>query len=300
MLRVEASRAPELRPAERTAAEPVAKPPAEPPPAVATLSYSALTRHAACGYRFYLERVLRLPEQQPPGPTGPPTAGLDAMVRGSIAHELLERIDLAAPVIPDDDAIRAAASTHEVELTDADVTDLGALLAGAAHGPLAERVAAARERHPELGFALALGGPHEGVPLLTGFIDLVAWEADGGALVVDYKTDRLDGADPEVAVETAYGAQRRIYALAALRAGAARVEVAHLFLERPAEPAVASYEAADIERLEAEIAALAEGVVDGHFEVTPHPYRELCATCPGRGGLCSWPEERVLLPLAAA
>ena len=22
-----------------------------------------------------------------------------------------------------------------------------------------------------------------------------------------------------------------------------------------------------------------------------------CATCPGRGGLCSWPNERVLVPL---
>ncbi|MBA2262493.1 MAG: UvrD-helicase domain-containing protein, partial [Solirubrobacterales bacterium] len=36
------------------------------PVTLATLSPSALARHAACGYRFYLERVLDLPETSPP------------------------------------------------------------------------------------------------------------------------------------------------------------------------------------------------------------------------------------------
>ena len=51
-------------------------------------------------------------------------------------------------------------------------------------------------------------------------------------LVLDYKTDRVGDADLEAAVEDGYGVQRRIYALAALRAGAPAVEVVHLYLDR--------------------------------------------------------------------
>jgi RecB family exonuclease len=274
-----------------------------PPPAVAALSYSALSRYAQCGYRFYLERVLRLPEQEAPAPAAgsPAAGGLEALVRGSIAHELLEGLELAAPELPDDTAIRAQAARHEVELTDEDVADLRALLDGAVASEVMQRVSAAGERHVEEAFALALTAPeHAHVPLFTGFIDLRAVEADGGSLIVDYKTDRLDGADPETVVADGYGVQRRLYALAALRAGAPRVEVAHLFLERPGAPAVAGYAAADVDRLEAELAAEAAGVLAGRFPVAEHPHRELCATCPGRGGLCSWPEEVTLQPLAEA
>src|SRR4051794_37587568 len=158
------------------------------------------------------------------------------------------------------------------------------------------RVRSAGSVHREQGFALALGGDHQAAPLLTGYVDLLATEADGTALVVDYKTDHVGDVAPETVVEESYATQRRIYALAALRAGAPRVEVAHLFLERPAEPAMARYEAGEADRLEAEVAALASGVLEANFEVTEHPHRELCATCPGRGGLCSWPEEVVLRP----
>jgi RecB family exonuclease len=161
---------------------------------------------------------------------------------------------------------------------------------------LMQRAAAAPTKHVEEAFTLALVD-HPHVPLFTGYIDLRAIEADGTHLVVDYKTDRLGGADPETVVERGYGVQRRLYALAALRAGAQRVEVAHLFLERPAEPAVAAYAATDITALEQAVADESAGVLAGEFSVAPQPHRELCATCPGRGGLCSWPEEVVLRTL---
>ncbi len=267
---------------------------------ISALSYSALSRYAQCGYRFYLERVLRLPEQDaPPAPehgNGPP-AGLDPLVRGSIAHELLERLDLASPAPPDPSAFAEAAARHDVTLTHADLADLQALIGGAISSELMARVAAATERHVEESFALALTAPdHTHVPLFTGFIDVRAVEPDGGALILDYKTDRLDGADPEQVVQDGYGVQRRLYALAALRAGAPHVEVAHLFLEHPGRPAVARYAAGDIPALEREIADQASGVLAGRFEVAPAPHRELCATCPGRGGLCSWPEDVTLRP----
>jgi ATP-dependent helicase/nuclease subunit A len=41
-------------------------------------------------------------------------------------------------------------------------------------------------------------------------------------------------------------------------------------------------------------------VLDERYEVTGRPHRELCADCPGRRALCSWPEERTLAPAAGA
>ncbi|MCW2992009.1 MAG: family ATPase [Solirubrobacterales bacterium] len=266
-----------------------------PPPPVSALSYSALSRFAQCGYRFYLERVLRLPEQDaPPMPRAAAPSALDPLVRGSIAHELLEELEL-----PDDERIREQGARHEIELTDADVADIHALVQGGLDSEIMRRARDAKERHVEEAFTLALVD-HPHVPLFNGFVDLRAVEADGGALVVDYKTDRLDGADPEAMVEKSYGVQRRLYALAALRAGAPHVEVAHLYLERPAHPAVARYEASEIPELEARLALEAGDVLSGRFAVAELPHRDLCATCPGRGGLCSWPEEVTLRSLAAA
>ena len=40
-------------------------------------------------------------------------------------------------------------------------------------------------------FTFALGGV-----LVGGFLDVLAWERGDRALVVDYKSDRLEGADP--------------------------------------------------------------------------------------------------------
>jgi ATP-dependent exoDNAse (exonuclease V) beta subunit len=220
---------------------------------------------------------------------------LDPRVRGSIAHELLEEL-----TAPDDERVRQQAARHDAELTDADVADIRALVENGLASELVQRVTAAAERHVEESFALTLTAPeHAHVPLFTGFIDLRAIEADGTALIVDYKTDRLDGADPEAVVEHGYGVQRRLYALAALRAGAPRVEVAHLFLERPDQPAVARYDAAEADELEAQLALEAADVLSGRFAVAELPHRDLCATCPGRGGLCSWPEEVTLRSLSS-
>ena len=112
--------------------------------------------------------------------------------------------------------------------------------------------------------------------------------ADEGArtLVVDWKSDALGELDPETLTAESYSTQRLVYALAALKAGAERVEVVHCYLERPEEPAVALYEAADAERLEGELLDLARGVVEGRFEPSPEPHFSLCAHCPGRAALC--------------
>ncbi len=72
---------------------------------------------------------------------------------------------------------------------------------------------------------------HDGV-LLHGRFDVFRLD-EGRALVVDYKTNRLEDLTPDEVVEDDYALQRLVYALAAFRAGAEEVEVAYVFLERP-------------------------------------------------------------------
>jgi hypothetical protein len=123
-------------------------------------------------------------------------------------------------------------------------------------------------------------------------VDVLAFEEDGTALVVDFKTDRLaPGVAARDVVERDYDVQQRLYALAVLRAGAPGVEVAYVFLERPDEPVTATFVPADVPRLEAELAQLAGGLLAGEYAVAPTPHLGLCAGCPGRRALCVHPEE---------
>jgi ATP-dependent helicase/nuclease subunit A len=275
---------------------PVAPPPAprpsEPEPAAApepvrTLSYSRLSAWKACGYRYYLQRVLGLPDAPAEG-AADAAAGetFDARTRGSLVHALLEHDDADLPAI---------AARWGLELSAAESADVRRLAAAFADSPLAKRIARARSVHREHGFTVPLGDT-----LLTGIVDVLAHERGAAQLVVDYKTDALDPqADLAGYVEERYGIQRRVYALAALRGAATRVEVAYAFLERPREPVAQHFDAADADRLEAELLALAAGLLAGEYPVTPAPHRELCMTCPGRRALCSHDEELTLRPRGA-
>ena len=130
----------------------------------------------------------------------------------------------------------AAGLEAGVELTPEEVEDIRGLVEAFGASPLCARLAAARDVRREAGFAFRLDPA--GGALVNGFVDVLAREADGTMLIVDYKSDRLDGAEPEAVVEAGYATQRIVYALAALREGAPAVEVAYCFLERP-EVAVA-------------------------------------------------------------
>jgi hypothetical protein len=156
-------------------------------------------------------------------------------------------------------------------------------------------VAAGLRVRRELTFAFELE-PATAAPqaiLVNGVVDVHVEEPDG-VLVVDYKTDPLDGADPGPIVALRYTTQRLVYALAALRSGAPRVDVAYAFLEAPAAPVEESFAPADAPDLEARLLELAGGVLEGRFEPTDDPHRELCLTCPGRAALCRWGPELTL------
>lgn len=272
-------------------------PPAAPP--VSRISYSGLQRHRECGYRFYLERSLRLPraEALPEPADAEPVVALPATVRGSIAHALLETIDFADPVAPSADDVVALIERYREPVREAEVAELVALVAGFAGSPLRARIAAAERVRTELPFSFALAPDAAGgrSMLVTGIVDVKALEREG-TLIVDYKSDRLGDRDPAELVESDYGVQRLVYALAALRAGTSRVEVAYLFLDRPSEPVSAVYEAPEADDLDRRLRGLAAPVAAGSFLPAARPWRGLCGDCPGQPGLCSWPPERTLAP----
>ena len=279
---------------------------------VSRLSYSGLEAYKRCSYRFYLEKGLRLsarglepeprdladaPEPVVEGQEPRAADELPALLRGTIVHELLEGIDFGRPRPPDAGAVTAAIDRHGAAVQEADVEDIRRLVEGFVASPLAERIGRSRRARAELPFAFTLTPPDAGGRslLVNGVVDVHA-EEDGETLIVDYKSDRLEGADPVAYCEEKYSVQRLVYALAALRAGTARAEVVYVFLERPEEPVATVFDASEADRLEEELLALAKGVVEGRFEPTSEPHLELCGDCPGRAALCSWDEERTLKP----
>ncbi len=263
-----------------------------PAPAAQTLSYTSLSELERCGYRYYLERVLGLPEDRAAARAAPGHRGLEARARGTLIHRLMETLDFATsrPASPAD--VAGAARELGLRVGESERAEIARLIVAASAAEPAGRVAAARSVRREHPFAFS-AGPQ--APLITGVIDLLASEADGGQLVLDYKSDRIGAAvDLAALVERDYAVQRLLYALAVLRGGAASVEIVHWFLERPHEWVSARYLAADRAELERRLAARLERMGQGTFAVSPLPHRGLCLTCPGRAGLCSWDESETL------
>jgi ATP-dependent helicase/nuclease subunit A len=269
---------------------------------IESLSYTTLSELERCGYRFYLERVLGLEEGRPPARADSSREGLEARARGTLVHRLLESVDFARPLAPSVEDVAVAARALGLRIGRGEREEIAAMIgaaagsaastAGAAAPGPAARVAMAEQVRREYPFAFSLG---PGEPLVTGVIDLLAREAGGAALVLDYKTDRVD-ADEDLAALVAreYGVQRLLYALAVLRDGAPKVEVVHWFLQRRPGWVGASYLAGDRAELEGRLAARVGRARERGFSVSDQPHRGLCETCPGRAGLCSWSERETL------
>ncbi len=289
-------------------------PPTAPP--VSALSYSSLAEYQRCGYRFYAERVLRLPplpgrgvaagtgdrvgaagtgERLGATVTSERAGAISPLDRGTLVHALLERLDFRRPVRPTDAMIAEARARSGLRgaLGADDAAQVAELVERFAAGDLCRRLGRATAVRREARFRFLLGGRATGGGgvLVGGVFDVIAREPGGRTLVVDYKTDRLEGADPRELADSSYSTQRLVYALAALHAGASEVEVVHTFLELPQRPAVANFTRDQAPALEAELSALARGVLEREFRVTDAPHRGVCDGCPAEGGLCSWPLE---------
>ena len=166
------------------------------------------------------------------------------------------------------------------------MADLVAMVERFSGSPMRARIAAAGARHGpscRSQFTLATGGGRS--LLVNGVVDVHAEEADR-VLVVDYKSDRLGEQRPGRAHRRrSTSTQRLVYALAALRSGAERVEVAYVFLERPETPVAAGSRRPMRRSSSGGCTELAAGVTEGRFEPTRPPHRGLCPTARGGGAV---------------
>src|SRR5439155_2645370 len=113
------------------------------------------------------------------------------------------------------------------------------------------------------------------------------WRDGSHALVVDYKSNALDGADPSAIAEAEYRLQRLVYALACLRDGSQEVEVAYQFLERPDEVVSTTFAPADVSVLEGELSQAIARIRSGDFRPTPSELA--CSDCPALDLVCAGP-----------
>ena len=113
-------------------------------------------------------RPARRPRVRPP-------PGLSGAERGTLIHQLLASIDLRNP-----------------SLRDPMPADVRALLTGLVASSTFARSRGLRDVRREQRFAFPIGET-----LITGVFDVIARERQDRLLVVDYKSDRLAGADPK-------------------------------------------------------------------------------------------------------
>jgi len=267
------------------------------------LSYTAISAYEECPYRFYMERVLGLGGSarllSPAGlqrtsgaleeGAATPSAREERSAQGAAVHALLEWSQAHGWDEPSEELARRHALAAGL---DPERTDAAALLEpvrGWIGSALRQRIGAGAARvRAEVPILLSVGDT-----VLRGSIDLLV-ERDGEPpLVVDYKTDRLDGSDPGERA-AGYETQRSIYALAAAESlGADEVEVAYVFLERPDEPAVTTLDAAAMDTARERLAITIARIGSGKFPVAPEPQRtwSLCRGCPALGRLCSGPTD---------
>ena len=239
-------------------------PPLTPLPAAAphvprALSYSALALHDRCGFSYYAERVIGL--RPPLAETGP--------LRGALLGDALHR------------AVAVGVEQACADLGAGDRAVVQGLVDAWEGSPLAARMRAEGPLSHELPFAFC-----EDDVVLRGSLDLCVRTATGGLLVADLKTTALAGREPESVVESEYGLQRTIYALAALRSGVPSAEIAFCFLQRPDAPISRVFTADDADRLAGEVAAAIGRLRASSFDARSG---EQCATCPALDRLCPAP-----------
>ena len=254
--------------------------PAEPPVHdVRRLSYSALALFERCSYRYFAERVLRL------APVPPARAaeghGLAATEIGDAVHRLLELVPLDEPRTPGRPELAEAVRAWYPAVDDEELDRIASLVQAYCDSPLARRLATLPGARPERPFSFE----HDGV-LLHGRLD-VLWREGTSALVADYKSNVLEGADPSEVVDAEYRLQRLVYALACLRDGADEVEVVYQFLERPDDLVSATFTRADVDALEAELSAAIARIREGEFRPTPSEFA--CSGCPALDLVCAGP-----------
>jgi hypothetical protein len=256
----------------------------ERPPAAAPrrLSFSAISLFERCSLRFWAERVAGMRpvrEAVPLEGASRPGGTLLATEFGDAVHRLLELVDLDDPKPPDPGPLEATLRAWYPIVTPSEVARVTEHVLAYCTSPLAQRIAALGGARPERPFTFEVDGV-----LLRGRLD-VLWRDGARALVLDYKTNVLDGHTPAEIVDAEYGLQRAVYALVCLLAGAQEAEVVYQFLEAPDDIVSTTYTAADRDRLLEEVGAAVGRVVRGEIRARPSAF--VCQGCPLRGVACA-------------
>ena len=123
---------------------------------------------------------------------------------------------------------------------------------------------------PEVPFVLSIDGT-----LIRGSIDLLVERPDGSVLVVDYKTDRLEGRDPGGDRQALLDPARPLRARR--RSPRRAVETVYVFLERPTRRP-RELRRGRARRCTDRRGGLAREPRSGPFEVTGRPHKRLCRT----------------------
>jgi ATP-dependent exoDNAse (exonuclease V) beta subunit len=285
------------------------------PPAVPSrpLSYTAIAAYAECPYRFYMERVLDLgtSARGPARTAGEssnetastvPTGREEGAARGAAIHSLLDWSQANGWSEPSLElaTLHAAAQGLDPGAEGAVGRLLEPLRAWLGSDLLATRIAAGEPAvRAEVPFLLRIDGNGDAArrgaenrhSVLRGSIDLLVEHEKRPPLVLDYKTDRLDGSSPAEHADR-YEVQRDIYALAVADARRApEVEVAYVFLERPEEPVVRVLGEPEMEAGRRRLETTIGRIGSGDFPPAPPERRDraLCEGCPALGRLCSGP-----------
>jgi ATP-dependent helicase/nuclease subunit A len=190
-------------------------------------------------------------------------------------------VPLAAPATPSRDELARTVSGWYPNVAEDELDRIESLVDAYCASPIATRLASLPGARTERPFTFE----HDGV-LIRGRLD-VHWQHGSRGLVVDYKSNALEGRQPAEIVEAEYTLQRLVYALVCLRGGATEVEVAYQFLERPDDVVSTTFTADDTPGLEAELSAAIARIRSGDFKPTPSEFA--CADCPALDLMCAGP-----------
>jgi ATP-dependent exoDNAse (exonuclease V) beta subunit len=222
------------------------------------------------------------------GAQATPSAREERTARGRVVHALLEWSQANGWSEPPPELLDEHMAVEGLdpsgggrgELLDAVRGWLGSAL-------LAERVTDAAGVQAEVPLLIEVEGS-----VLRGSIDLLVEREGDPPLVIDYKTDRLDG-DSAADHAERYSIQRSIYALAVAEARRVEeVDVAYVFLERADDPQVRRLDSAALGEAREWLAETVGRIAGGEFPVAPPGSRstDLCRGCPALGRACSGPE----------
>ncbi len=257
----------------------------------ATINASSISVYRKCPRRYYLEKQVRI---EPAGPAGAQAdAGreddqLPPNQMGTLVHAVLEHATISPDVGIDGsrenlDAVAAQVLGTQVRLSENDYERAARLLGGFRQAPVAAAMMQAEARGElsrERRFLTMLGE----TTILSGTMDVYCRGADG-ALVVDYKTDRIED-EAQLRDAAAYHAgQMQAYALAAARMQpGAPVQVALLFLDLPGGQVSKTYTAEELEAVEHELSNTIASMAGGDFPSLTAIDPDFCPGCAGFAG----------------